>query len=327
MDRATWLDQRRRGVGSSDAAALCGVCPYKTALHVYLAKVRSGPPDQEEDPGLDYRMIGNVIEPAIARMYVQETGKDLVKPPAIAAHPKLSWMIASVDYQHKDDGEPVDCKNVGVMQRKQWGAKGSDQAPAHYVLQMQHQMEVLDKDKAHLAVLFGGNDFAVYTIHRDYLIAGKLVEVGHQFWEMVEARRPPEPDFAHPHAEKVLRMLYAAVEKRVVTLGDEELARVKNLFERQEQAKLLAAEIQREKAILLSRMGNADLAELPEGYTLTRKLVKRKEVVIPASQYVDFRPHKPARSKVLQTKTTPTPATDDAQAILNEIQPMPFPAP
>ena len=39
MDEETWLDYRRKGIGGSDAAAVLGVSPYKTARDVYFEKL------------------------------------------------------------------------------------------------------------------------------------------------------------------------------------------------------------------------------------------------------------------------------------------------
>ena len=39
MDEQTWLDYRRKGIGGSDAAAVIGISPYKTARDVYFEKM------------------------------------------------------------------------------------------------------------------------------------------------------------------------------------------------------------------------------------------------------------------------------------------------
>ena len=36
MQEETWLQYRRNGIGGSDAAAVIGLSPYKTARDVYL---------------------------------------------------------------------------------------------------------------------------------------------------------------------------------------------------------------------------------------------------------------------------------------------------
>lgn len=35
MEREEWLEVRNRGIGSSDAAAAVGLCPYKSQLELW----------------------------------------------------------------------------------------------------------------------------------------------------------------------------------------------------------------------------------------------------------------------------------------------------
>ena len=39
LDREAWLGYRKRGIGGSDAGAVCGLSPYRTAMQVYEDKV------------------------------------------------------------------------------------------------------------------------------------------------------------------------------------------------------------------------------------------------------------------------------------------------
>ena len=48
MSRADWLKARRQGIGGSEAAAVCGVNPYRSALSVYMDQIGEAP---EADAG------------------------------------------------------------------------------------------------------------------------------------------------------------------------------------------------------------------------------------------------------------------------------------
>ena len=48
MDEQTWLDYRRKGIGGSDAAAVIGISPYKTARDVYFEKIGREPDNKNE---------------------------------------------------------------------------------------------------------------------------------------------------------------------------------------------------------------------------------------------------------------------------------------
>ena len=45
MQEETWLQYRRNGIGGSDAAAVIGLSPYKTARDVYFEKLGREPED------------------------------------------------------------------------------------------------------------------------------------------------------------------------------------------------------------------------------------------------------------------------------------------
>lgn len=40
MPREEWLKLRRKGIGGSDAGAVCGVAPYANAMSVYRDKTK-----------------------------------------------------------------------------------------------------------------------------------------------------------------------------------------------------------------------------------------------------------------------------------------------
>ena len=58
FDKEKWLQLRRKSIGSSDAAALMGLSPFKTAAHVQIEKLE-GTPTQEET---DLMRLGTLLE-------------------------------------------------------------------------------------------------------------------------------------------------------------------------------------------------------------------------------------------------------------------------
>jgi putative phage-type endonuclease len=272
--------------------AICGVSPYVTALDIYLSKVNPAP-EREQLTYSDPRRVGQLIEPTIARLYCERTGKTLVKADTQNTHPTLSWMNASLDYVHADDGEPVDCKNTSRIDA--WGEDGTDQVPYHIAIQMHHQMEVAEKDRAHVAAFFFGNTLKVYTINRDEELAASLIEIGNDFWRMVEERTPPEPDWSHKATPNVIKKLYDKVESRTVYLGETEQVWIKRYFSLQDEIKRLGEEADELKARLLAAMGNAELAILPDGHRITRKQADRAEKVVKAYSFIDTRLYRPTK--------------------------------
>ena len=66
LDRHQWLSVRQGGIGSSDAAAAVGLCPYKSQLELWMEKT-GRTPVEDAPPGMDDpRYWGTLLEPYVA---------------------------------------------------------------------------------------------------------------------------------------------------------------------------------------------------------------------------------------------------------------------
>src|SRR5206468_2944128 len=116
-----WLAQRKTGLGSSDAAAVCGVNPYSSAAGVFLEKTGRLPEVLETEP----MRWGTKLEDVIAEAYAEQTGRAVVKAPANLRHETHGFMIANIDRETADsERKIVEIKNVSVRQAKHWGDSG-----------------------------------------------------------------------------------------------------------------------------------------------------------------------------------------------------------
>lgn len=96
LPREDWLNVRRQGIGSSDAAAAVGLNPYKSQLELWLEKTgRDGllpktDPLDEESPAY----WGNILEPIVAAHYTRRSGNRVRRINAVLQHPDplLHWM-------------------------------------------------------------------------------------------------------------------------------------------------------------------------------------------------------------------------------------------
>ena len=71
QDRSQWLEERRQGIGGSDAAAAVGLSPWKTRLELWLEKTGQTP-DREETPEM---RRGTLLEPVVKQLYADATGR------------------------------------------------------------------------------------------------------------------------------------------------------------------------------------------------------------------------------------------------------------
>lgn len=180
-----WLEERKKGIGGSDAPAVCGVSPWKSAYQVYLEK-RGEAPSQEDN---DSMFWGRTLEPVIRQRYADVTGRTVTIPKGVIRHPSIEWMLASLD-GITDDERVLEVKTARSAQ--EWGEPGTAEIPEVYLVQVQHYLSVTKLSLADVAVLIGGSDFRIYEVPADPELQRLIIEKEAAFWDMVQNAIPPE---------------------------------------------------------------------------------------------------------------------------------------
>lgn len=206
LDRQQWLEVRRGGIGSSDAAAAVGLNPYKSPLALWMDK--TGRAVEQEDAAEDMddpRYWGTLLEPYVASAYQRKTGRKVRKVNAVLQHPTFPFMLANLDREIVGDPDVqiLECKTAGEFGARLW----KDGVPEYVQLQVQHQLAVTGKQAADVAVLLCGQQLEVHRIERDDELIGRLTLLETRFWEHVETDTPPPADGSESSA-KALRQLY-----------------------------------------------------------------------------------------------------------------------
>lgn len=290
-DRDKWLEARRAGVGSSDAAAVAGLSPWNTPYGVYCSKVFGV--EKPSSPEMDW---GLRLEPVIAAAFEEQTGLPLCAPP-LQSHPDRPWQIASLDRAVVGANVPVELKTA--RSALQWGPAGTDEIPEHYLLQVTHQMVVTGADLAYLAALIGGADFRVYAVRLDAELAGRLTEIEAAFWDRVKSLDAPAPDWRHPSTPELLARLNVPVPGTELRCAagselhldiDEYRTIRQEIADREKQKEEL-------KARILHAMGTHSTLFLPDGTSVRRKLVRRAGYTVQPTEYVSFSVPNPKESK------------------------------
>lgn len=304
MDQATrkeWLERRRHGLGSSDAAAVCGLDPWRTPLEVYLTKTMPEFADHDSQA----KAWGRRLEDTIAQAYSEETGRPIYRPACmIEQHKTLPWMLCSLDRLTEVDGRGriVECKNVR-QDSDQWGAPGTDDIPDHYLIQCQHQLCVTGMQTCDLAVLFGGQDLRVYEVPANEEVQVKLTRILSDFWAKVQRREAPEPSWTHPSTPDLIKAIQRVTPGLAGTLHEGWVAAAVRHKELGRELSELKAERENLQAQMVHAMGLCEVAVLPSGHQITRKLIHRKGYTVDPTSYHDFRIKEPKGGECL--KTTP----------------------
>lgn len=290
LPRRDWLAVRKRGIGSSDAAAAVGLNPYKSQLELWLEKtgrdagLPKTDPQDEESPAY----WGNVLEPIVAWHYSKRTGNAVLQHP----DPELPWMLANIDREviGTEDVQILECKTAGINGARLW----KEGVPEYVVLQVMHQLAVTGKQAADVAVLLGGQTLEIHRIERDEQMIARLIELERQFWQHVETDTPPPAD-GTASAESALRCLYPEDNSLVADFSNHagltaafiELKAVRQSIANMEKRE---AEL---KQMLQQAMGSASRADFSSGYVSWCKA--KDSVGLDVAQLLRDKPYLQAR--------------------------------
>lgn len=197
-----WHENRRKGIGSTDAAAILGLSPWSTPFDVWQDKTGERPHDGELAMPLRF-YVGKRLQDTVGDLYVYKTGRRVRADNKQHFRREFPWQYAHLDFRVL--GEPtriIECKTA--FNDNGWGEDGSTDIPVHYWCQVQHEMAVTGADTCDVAVLFGHRDFRVYPIPRDPDFVVKLTLAEEEFWTLyVVPKEPPPVD----HTEAATRFL------------------------------------------------------------------------------------------------------------------------
>lgn len=202
LSREEWLQIRSTGIGSSDAAAAIGLSSYKCSLSLWLEKTGRQPP--EDLSNKEAVVWGTVLEPVLAKMYAERTGRKVRRVNAVLQHPEYPFMLANLDREViTESGSGVlEIKTAGFYSAQLW----DDGVPVAYQCQVLHQLAVTGHAWADVAVLIAGQEFRIYRIERDDDKIADLIQREAQFWSWVANDQQPDPDGSYDAQQALLSL-------------------------------------------------------------------------------------------------------------------------
>ena len=262
MSREEWLQWRNLGIGSSDAPVAVGVSPYKSPLELWLEK--SGKKEPEDLSSKDAVFWGTTLEPIVAQVYAERTGKKVRRVNAVLQHPDYPFMLANLD-RIVEGGGILEIKTAGLRSQGQW----EEGVPMAYQIQVLHQLAVTGKVWADVAVLIGGQEFRIYRIERDETRITQLLELETVFWNHVERDIAPEAD-GSASSNRALSLLHP---QNSTTLVDySEKPEMNTLFKSLIEARQHSKQAEQQEALLEQRIkeaiGEAEGALFSQGKAL-----------------------------------------------------------
>ena len=188
MSRTDWLKLRKTGIGGSDAGAVCGVNPYRSAFSVYNDKISE---DISDDDNEAMRQ-GRDLEDYVAERFCEVTGLKVKRSAFMYRSDKHPFMTADIDRFITGEKAGLECKTASAYSADKW----KDGAiPESYEIQCRHYMAVMDWDHMYIACLILGKDFVIRKIERDPDMEEAVIKIEEDFWKNhVIPRVMPEPD-------------------------------------------------------------------------------------------------------------------------------------
>lgn len=288
-NRGAWLEERRKSIGASEAAAALGLSPYDTRLSLYLRKLGKLP----EQPETEAMRLGNLLEPVLAQLFTERTGRAIQSQQVFLAHLDHPHVTATVD-AIDESGEIVEFKTINAFSGRDLGEDGTDQLPDHWLIQAHQQMAVFERDLVHFGVLIGGQKFQTFRVHRNPEIAQSVLDGVNAFWSHhVEPQVPPLADSMDVEVLKRIR----PIDGLTTQLDDRSDDLAIQYLKTGEEIKRLKALQDSYKARLLQDLGEAELGVTPTGVEVQRKLTSVREYTVAASERESFHVRTPKPKK------------------------------
>lgn len=252
------LDTRRRDkIGGSEAAAACGVDPFRSRVMLWAEKT-----GRIERPETEAMRWGKLLEPVVFAE-LERQGYDVMPAPDVEwSHDTVPWMTGHVDGFVDVDGERgvLEVKTTGAWSAHDWASEAG--APFAVLMQLHHYFALTGLRVGFIAALIGGQRLETCTVHRDDVLLDAMLTGEQDFLRYVRTDTPPPPD-GSDSAHDAIRALHPAGNGKTIRLSRDQWRDVRELRQRKDQRAVVkeqAAELQQRIELA---MGDAEHAVSP----------------------------------------------------------------
>ena len=252
QSREEWLEDRRRSIGGSDAAALVGMNPCVTPYMLWADKTGKLPPKNDNEA----MRQGRDLEAYVAQRFTEKTGKKVHVYSEMLRNPAYPFAHANIDRKVTGERAGLECKTTSIMNLKKFK---NGEYPENYYAQCVHYLAVTGFDRWYLAVLILNQGFYTFTVERDEDEINTLMKVEKEFWDnYVIPGNPPPVDGLKPTEETIKTIFPSANPGIAVDLfGRENL--IRGFLETNKLIKAYERENERRKQILQTDLSDSEL--------------------------------------------------------------------
>ena len=142
-----WLDERKKGIGSSEAGTIMGVNHFDTPYQLWRRKTGVDGPI----PSSEAMELGHHMEPAVVTMFAARTGAQVRKDSEgdwIAVDTVKDYLRVSPDRHFYEAGAKHTKRNLRILECKTTSvSEDPDDFPVYWYCQLQYQMGVMGVKK------------------------------------------------------------------------------------------------------------------------------------------------------------------------------------
>jgi putative phage-type endonuclease len=150
-DHDAWIEERKKGIGSSDAGTIMCVSPFSTPLKLWRQRLGIDPPVKESAAMRN----GHFLEPAVAEYFADATGSTIdysSEGDWLAVDNERPWLRVSPDRLFWPEGVEHNALNWCILEIKSTSKLvDKDNLPLYWVCQVQYQMGILGIHTAAIA--------------------------------------------------------------------------------------------------------------------------------------------------------------------------------
>lgn len=265
------INERKKIIGGSDISAIMGMNRWKTPLAVWAEK--TGKLDNDPLKNFEAAEIGTELEEYVSRKFTRKTGVQLRRDNRTFRHEKYEYLVGHIDRWVIGEDALFEAKTCSAWKEKEWQG---EEIPQEYILQVMWYMGLVEKSKAYIAVLIGGQKFVYKEVRFDKELFEKMVVAAVDFWEnYVLTDCPP---VAITGDSDTLSELYPLGGGGIHQADMDDAEILDNLIEERaggiEQKKLVEAEIERIEAQIKQKIGEREGVSTGR-YVVTWKNQKR----------------------------------------------------
>ncbi len=235
-----WLLERRKGIGGSDIAAICGLSPWQSEFSMWAEKTGA----LELKDANQAMNWGIKLEPIIRTHYQNVSAipkeKMWYKKNALFRSKKSPIYQASLDGYVMEDNIIFEGKTTSAFNSSEWGEEGTGDIPKFYICQALWIMGVIEEsNKVDIAALIGGNNFKIYHIHRDNDLIKELQNRADEFWGYVKSGTPPPVNDSSKATRQALGEVFSDPDDEIIEGGKKAESAMKSLSKVKEKMRSL----------------------------------------------------------------------------------------